>query len=264
MWSLRFLVSTRWVVFALVVGVLAYGAWWLGEWQFGRLEQRKADNAVIVANENRAATPVEEVLSPGGEVAADDEWRVVSAAGTYAVEDTVIVRYRTRDGQPGVDVVVPLVTATGTTLLVDRGWLATANAGTTRPDDVPLPPDGEVEVTGYVRADGTGDSTRVDDLSTRAVNSARVAEAIDRETYGGFVELRSESPEPLRALEPVELPDLGNGPHFFYGLQWWFFGLLAIFGFGYLAYDEGRRGRRSSRSPGSPDSGSPDPVSSRN
>ena len=42
----------------------------------------------------------------------------------------------------------------------------------------------------------------------------------------------------------TELPDLGNGPHFFYGLQWWFFGLLAVFGFGYLAWDERRRMRR--------------------
>ena len=33
---------------------------------------------------------------------------------------------------------------------------------------------------------------------------------------------------------------LNNGPHFFYGLQWWFFGLLALFGFGYLAWDEWR------------------------
>ena len=38
------------------------------------------------------------------------------------------------------------------------------------------------------------------------------------------------------------MPDLGEGPHFFYGLQWWFFGLLAVFGFCYLAYDEWRGG----------------------
>ena len=42
-------------------------------------------------------------------------------------------------------------------------------------------------------------------------------------------------------LVPAELPDLGNGPHFFYGLQWWFFGLLAVFGFVYLAYDERKK-----------------------
>ena len=42
----------------------------------------------------------------------------------------------------------------------------------------------------------------------------------------------------------MELPELNNGPHFFYGLQWWFFGVLAVFGFCYLAFDEWRSGRR--------------------
>ena len=104
--------------------------------------------------------------------------------------------------------------------------------------------------------DATGDSTVVsagstgDTLSTRAISSERIGEALDREVYGGFVELKSEEPAPGTPLEPAELPELDNGPHFFYGLQWWFFGVLAIFGFGYLAYDEWRKGtgrdRRSS------------------
>ena len=37
---------------------------------------------------------------------------------------------------------------------------------------------------------------------------------------------------------------MDEGPHFFYGLQWWFFGALAIFGFGYLMYDEWRGPRQ--------------------
>ena len=242
--SFGFLLSRRWLLFALAVALLSWGAWWLGEWQFDRLEQRRADNAVVRANEEQAPVPVEQVLSPGGEVDEDDEWRVVTATGTYAPQDTVIVRYRTREGASGVDVVVPLVTDTGTTLLVDRGWLATRAAGTTRPDDVPEPPAGEVEISGWVRADGSGDSTTVSDLSTRAVSSERIGEAIDREVYGGFVDLRSEDPEPATALEPVEMPELDNGPHFFYGLQWWFFGLLAVCGFLYLAWDERRGPRR--------------------
>jgi hypothetical protein len=69
------------------------------------------------------------------------------------------------------------------------------------------------------------------DRSTRSVNSTEIGEALDREVLGGFVDLSSESPAPAQALEPVELPELDNGPHFFYGLQWWFFGVLAIFGF---------------------------------
>ena len=240
--SFRFLLSRRWVLFALVVAVLCYATWWLGEWQFHRLADRKDSNAIVRANEDRPPTPVADVLTPGGTVDADDEWRIVTATGIYDPDGTVVVRYRTRDGASGIDVVVPLVTADGTALLVDRGWMAADNQGT-GPDDVPAPPSGEVTVEGWVRADAT-DSASVSDHSTRAISSQEIGDALDRELYGGFVELRSENGSPADSLEPVELPELNNGPHFFYGLQWWFFGLLAVFGFCYLAWDERRSGKR--------------------
>ena len=245
--SWRFLLSRRWVAFFLVVVVLAYAAWWLGRWQFHRLDDRQQDNAVVARNEKAAPAPVGEVLAPGRDVDPDDEWRTVSAQGRYLPEETVIVRYRTRDGASGVDVVVPLETREGPALLVDRGWLPTENSGAV-PTGVPAPPAGEVTITGYVRVDATGSSSRVTDGSTRSISSKEIGPAIDREVYGGFVDLASEDPAPATPLVRAELPDLGNGPHFFYGLQWWFFGLLAVFGFGYLAYDEWRggpvRGRR--------------------
>ena len=238
--SWRFLVSRRWATFALVVALLAWLAWWLGEWQFGRLEERQARNAVIERNERAPVTPVGQLTAPGADVAAGDEWRVVTATGTYDEDDTVLVRYRTRDGAAGVDVVVPLVTDGGTALLVDRGWVPADNSGA-HADDVPAPPPGEVTVTGWLRRDATGDSTVVTDGSTRAISSDRIGEALGQEVYGGFVDLRSEDPPAEQPLARAELPDLDNGPHFFYGLQWWFFGVLALFGFCYLAWDE-RRG----------------------
>ena len=242
MHKLRFLFSRRWIVFALVVVFLGWVAWRLGEWQFDRLEDRKERNEIIERNEKAGADPVAEVMAPDRDVTRDDEWRIVEARGTYAVEDTIIVRYRTREGEAGVDVVVPLELADGSTLLVDRGWYATDNRGATT-EDVPAPPGGEVEVTGWVRRDAEGDSTEVSENSTRAVNSDAIAEALGREVLDGWVDLRTEVPEPATALEPVELPELDQGPHFFYGLQWWFFGGLAVFGFFYLIYDEMRGGR---------------------
>jgi cytochrome oxidase assembly protein ShyY1 len=238
--SWQFLLSRRWAAFAVVVVLLAWLAWWLGEWQFGRLEERQAQNALIQRNEAAPVAPVAELTAPGRDVAASDEWRVVTATGTYDVDDTVIVRYRTREGASGVDVVVPLVTDSGAAVLVDRGWVAADNRGTDA-GYVPAPPPGEVTVTGWLRRDATGDSTAVTDQSTRAVSSDRIGDALGREVYGGFVDLRSEDPPPEQALAAPEMPDLDNGPHFFYGLQWWFFGLLALVGFGYLAWDE-RRG----------------------
>lgn len=247
--SWRFLLTRRWLVFAAVVVLLCYAAWWLGQWQFHRLEDRKDRNAVVRANEDRDPRPVADVLAPGRPVAEDDEWRQVTATGTYDTDDTVIVRYRTREGQSGVDAVVPLVTTDGATLLVDRGWIAVDNQGSATPADLPTPPEGEVTVEGWVRADATGEGIAVDDHSTRAISSAEIGPAIGQEVYGGFVVLESEDGEPAAGLEPVELPELDNGPHFFYGLQWWFFGLLAIVGFGYLAWDERRTQRRDAPSP---------------
>ena len=74
------------------------------------------------------------------------------ATGSYRPDLDVVVRYQTRDGASGVDVVTPLQVDGGALLLVNRGWLATENAGDASPD-VPAPPDGEVTVEGWVRAD---------------------------------------------------------------------------------------------------------------
>ncbi len=237
-----FLFARKWLVFALVVAGLAYGAWWLGEWQFHRLDDRRERNAVIRANEAHEPVAPAEIMAVGRQPAEDDEWREVRATGTYAVEETIIVRYRTRDGAAGVNVVVPLVLADGTSMLVDRGWYATSNRGASRAD-VPAPPEGEVEVLAWVRRDAVGAATKVADQSTRAISSSTISEALDRPLLGGFTELVSESPEPAESLVAADLPELDEGPHFFYGLQWWFFGGLAIFGFGYLLYDEYRGGR---------------------
>ncbi|QIX26774.1 SURF1 family protein [Nocardioides sp. JQ2195] len=248
--SLSFLLTRRWILFFLTVVLLSLLAWRLGVWQFHRLDDRKDSNSIVERNEHEEPAPVEQVMSTGTGVDTEHEWRRVVATGEYDVDDTVIVRYRTRDGSPGVDVVVPLVTRSGTALLVDRGWMATQNSGDT-PDDIPAPPPGEVTVEGWVRKDATGDSTRVDDHSTRAISSTEISAALDLEAYRGFVDLVSEDPAPAEGLELASKPELDNGPHFFYGLQWWFFGLLAVIGFFWMAYDEwsGKGSKRARKAP---------------
>jgi cytochrome oxidase assembly protein ShyY1 len=167
--------------------------------------------------------------------------------GTWDNRHSVVLKYQTRDSAAGVDVVTPLVTASGPALLVDRGWMGTENSGATRPK-LPAVTDGQVTVTGWVRRDATGSATKVSELSTRAISSQQLAPVMPYPLYRGFVDLAAESPSPAKALEPVELPDdTSNGPHFFYGLQWWFFGALAIFGFCYLAWDEVRQRRAKRR-----------------
>jgi cytochrome oxidase assembly protein ShyY1 len=150
-------------------------------------------------------------------------------------------------------------------LLVDRGWLATSNQGFTDPSQVPAPPAGRVTITGWVRRDASGGSAQVVNGSTRSISSAQIQPAIGIPVYGGFVDLLTETPRADTPLVPADPPDLSNGPHFFYALQWWFFGLLAMFGFGYLAWEEAtgraelRRAQQPAKKPahGAPASESP-------
>ncbi|WP_235735157.1 SURF1 family cytochrome oxidase biogenesis protein [Nocardioides alcanivorans] len=246
--KLSFLASRRWILFLIAVVVLSWGAWWLGEWQFHRLEDRKEQNSVVDRNIDAAPVPVDEVFSTDAGLPSSQRWRQVTATGEYDVDNTIVVRYRTRDSASGIDVVVPFITKDGTALVVDRGWMATDNSGT-RPEDVPAPPEGTVTIVGWARQDATGDSTKVDGHSTRAISSTAIAEATGLTTYRGFVDVTSEDPGPETSLEHVQAPDRTNGPHFFYGLQWWFFGLLAIVGFIWMAVDEyrGKTGKRPDR-----------------
>ncbi|PJJ53561.1 cytochrome oxidase assembly protein ShyY1 [Mumia flava] len=252
----RFLLTRRWLAFALFVVALAAVCLRLGAWQFDRLDERQARNEVT--RHNLSADPVDltDVAAAPGSTATsdpDDEWRQVEVRGTYDPDHQIVVKYQTRENHgPGVEIVTPLVTADGTAVLVDRGWVASANTAAS-PDDVPEPVGGEVEVVGWWRADSTAETSAVvpDDGQVRAISSAGIAESLPYAVYaGGYLALESQRPGDDALLTPT-VPDLGQGPHFFYGLQWWFFALLALVGFVWFAWSEAhpRPGRTTARGP---------------
>ena len=108
---MRFLLSRRWVLFALVVAALAWLAAQLGQWQFHRLDDRRAENSLVKRNLDRPPVPVADLLAVGTAPDDDHEWRKVVVHGTWDDAHTIVLKYQTRDGGAGVDVVTPLVTA---------------------------------------------------------------------------------------------------------------------------------------------------------
>ncbi len=237
--QLSFLLSRRWIGFALFVVVLAGVCFRLGQWQMNRLEDRRADNAVIQRHLSMDPVPLSTVLGPGDEVDDLLAWTRVRATGTYDVEHEVTVTFTTRDGAPGVDVVTPLVMSDGSAVLVDRGWLATPNTSD-RPEDIPAPPDGKVTITGWLRPDSGADDQAVEprNRQVRAISSRGMASSVPHDLISGFLNLRSQKPPAAQPLQLEPRPELGQGPHFFYGLQWWFFGALALFGLFWFARAE--------------------------
>ncbi|MEO5651635.1 MAG: SURF1 family protein [Marmoricola sp.] len=243
---MRFLLSRRWVMFAVTVALLGWLAVRLGEWQFHRLDERKHSNAVVSRNLDAEPVPLADVMSTEKAPGADDEWRRVRVTGTWDDERTIVLKYQTRDQSAGIELVTPLVTGSGAGVLVDRGWVLASN-NVVRPE-LPAATSGEVTVTGWVRRDATGDATRISEMATRAISSRTAAAEVSYPLYRGFIDLDEQDPAAATKLQAAELPDhTGNGPHFFYGLQWWFFGALAVFGFFYLAFDEWRQKRRPKR-----------------
>jgi cytochrome oxidase assembly protein ShyY1 len=123
-------------------------------------------------------------------------------------------------------------------VLVDRGWLATDNTDTEF--DVPAPPSGSVTVTGWLQPDSGAEAaaTTPTDGQVRAISSAGFAPELPYSVTGGHLLLLEEIPAPSVPLAAPEPPDLGQGPHFFYGLQWFFFAALAVVGYVWFAWLE--------------------------
>jgi cytochrome oxidase assembly protein ShyY1 len=123
--------------------------------------------------------------------------------------------------------------------MVDRGWISTPGAVETTAS-LPAPPSGPVTVTGWVRrnADDGSDQTIPDQGAVRAISSAGISAAVPYPLYDGFVEATDEQPRTTPHPAAALAPDLGSGPHFFYGLQWFFFAILALGFWCYFAWTE--------------------------
>lgn len=241
------MLSARWLGFLLFVVVLAGVCTRLGFWQYHRLEHRLDRNEIIEAHFKADPVELTRALPDGDEVDGTSEWTRVTASGSYDVEHQVTVKFTTRDGAPGVDVVTPLVLASGEAVLVDRGWIETQNT-VTRPE-VPPPPTGKVTIEGWLRQNNGagGDAVRPRGGQIRAVSSDGMADSVPYRLTNGYVNLQQESPAPATALAAEPQPELGQGPHFFYALQWWFFSLLAVVGYFWFARAEAKERRNPTR-----------------
>lgn len=226
---MSFLLSKRWLGFAVFCVLLATLCVFLGRWQFHRGEDRKATNARVAAAMAREPIALEDLT-----VGAEHEWTRITATGEFDQQHIVTVRYAQREGVPGVDVVAPFVLADGSAILVDAGWFQTENRAEA-PANIPALPTGELTIEGWWRVNSAANQLAVTPAAhqVRAIDSRAWKVPVD--LHSGWVNLQSPQ---VQGLAPEHTPSMSNGPHFAYGIQWWFFGALAIFGFGWLARAE--------------------------
>jgi cytochrome oxidase assembly protein ShyY1 len=240
----RFLLSSRWLGLLALAVVAAVACVLLGSWQWDRREQRLARNAEVVGNYDRDPVPLEQALPDLGRFPEGATWTPVEVEGEYVEDATVLVRNRTRDGRPGYQVLVPLRSADGPVLVVDRGFLPVGQTGE-GPDEVPAPPSGEVTVVARLRAPEPTDQRGAPAGQAQRINPAALAAALAESSGGRFeasdvvtgayADVAAEDPRPAQAPAPEPRPALDEGPHLSYALQWVVFGIGALVGFVVLA-----------------------------
>jgi len=234
MTSYAFLRQPRWLALGFLVLLVVPSFFALSRWQFSRLDQRRHYNANVTANAQQPPVPVDAILRPGEPVSAVGDhqtWRPVSATGHYDASRQVLVRKRPLQGANGFWVATPLVTGSGAVLVVNRGWVAAAG-GAGDVQHAPAPPTGTVTVVGRVQPSQDAPSPQPSDLPAGQVTDLDVAlVAGPGEVYPGYVDLVSSDPPQPAGLTPIPLPELDEGPHLSYAVQWIFFALVAVTGF---------------------------------
>jgi surfeit locus 1 family protein len=227
------------VSIAVIAGVVAATCVGLGFWQLRRLEERRALNASIL---RRGAAPAVAIQrADGGPRPAS--FRPATAEGTYDTEHEVLVYGRTLDGESGHEVVTPLMLSDGTGVLVVRGWVPFDLQVAPVPPAVP-PPD-RVRVEGFLVPD-EGDGSSVPDTEgvVRRLDVSGIASSLPYDVYPLAVQLTGQvPPQPGRLPILLPRPQLSEGPHLSYAIQWFSFATIAVVGSVILI----RRDRRSIR-----------------
>jgi surfeit locus 1 family protein len=237
-------VKLREVVLGVAVVVAAAMCVRLGFWQVARLHEKQALNAGMRARLSAPALDLSGPFPPDSTVRGA---RIV-LHGAYDETRQVLLSAREREGEPGVEVVTPLIRDTDSTaILVNRGWLPAPDSRTARPRDVSE--SGPRAVSGVVEdydPPGAGGA-----LAVLAADSGQVfsAQRLVRDSLAACFPYAL-APYVLRQLPGADVParPARSEPrphdefmHVSYAIQW--FSFAAIILGGSLAFQLSRRGR---------------------
>jgi len=199
---------------------------WAAQWQYHRGVDRHARNTVI--SERIAKSPIGLNAVTGN--LPDHEWQTVSTSGAFDTDKQILLRNRYNEGKYGYEVLTLFRSNENKSFWVDRGWVE-AGATATTPPIVTALPQAEVSITGRLRLDSSlprGSFFALPGKGEGLVSELNAQSQLDTEKF--YIDLLSGSDSSLTPEVTAQLPELSDGPHMAYALQWIFFGGLVIYG----------------------------------
>ena len=196
------------------------------QWQYQRGVDRHARNAIIEKHIALAPTSLDSVKN--SPLAA--EWQSVTTQGVFDPTKQILLKNRYSEGFYGFEVLTLFTTPNNEKFWVDRGWVKAGAAATIAPTITP-PPTTPVSITGRLRLDSSlprGSFFALPADGSGLISKLDAQSQLDTEDY--YIDLLSGSESSLTPAVPAQLPELSDGPHMAYALQWLFFGGLVIYG----------------------------------
>ena len=195
-------------------------------WQYQRGVNRHAKNFKIEANVKLPAISLSDVKDFKG-----NEWRTVTVTGNFDPNHEVLLRnhYNT-DGKYGFEYLTLFkanLDSKTVNFWVDRGWVQAGATATTRPV-TPATPTMPLQLTGRLRLDDSLPRGSFFALPAKGelINSWNLKSKVRTENF--YIDLINA--DGITPTDPAELPELSDGPHMAYALQWLFFAGLIIYG----------------------------------
>ena len=200
------------------------------QWQWNKGQTQTSQNSIIKAN--IVKSPLDSLASVA--VPINYQWQRVSLAGHFITDKQILVRNRYYQGQYGFEVLHLFQSAQGK-IWINRGWVK-AGATAETPPQIPAISTTDTRIITRIRSEDLsrqlqGSFFALPHKSQSAFTSAQQFSESDFNFYLDL--LQSDTPE-NKPLSPIDLPDLSNGPHYAYAIQWLAFALLTLIGRGLL------------------------------
>jgi cytochrome oxidase assembly protein ShyY1 len=199
---------------------------WAAQWQYHRGVDRHARNTLIVEQSRLPEVRLSELT---GNIDSF-EWRKITIQGSFDDENQILLRNRYSEGVYGFEQLTLFEFDAGK-IWVDRGWIK-AGSNATIPPQLQKTNENIVNITGRLRLDSSLPQGKFFAVSNNAqrdlVSQLDARKGIQTEDF--YVDLISVSDTSMNPDVPVELPELRDGPHMAYALQWIFFAALTIYG----------------------------------
>ena len=223
---------------SLVALALVAGCLFAAQWQFNRGANQSATNKIIASNLNLPSLSMSDIanLDP-----VNNQWRKVTLQGSFSQDKQELVRNRYYEGKFGFEVLTLFKATNGENFWVDRGWVAAGPNAATPPVVEPVA-SGNLEITARIRSENLSRQLQgsffVTRVSSEKPESIAKLQGVEANAY--YLDLLGSPDGKVKPLTEIELPELSNGPHYAYGIQWLAFALLAIIG-RFLLFRETKR-----------------------